>query len=276
MHKDAVEYVTNIDREGRAVVKCSMFQHCQELKTEIERFTSKHGGQPLKVEVVHTHVIAHQIFAMKLLRWLEKILGNSESFRNILTKVATTPFPPDPPILDAILQCDSRLWKSARTHWHRLFISGMLKEYGNKKELAKRFTRHYSNVMKDYIRDDHDHSFSIASLSVQLFTVPTLSHCLIAEDDVLLKLLNTFLSECSRKLNKNKKLEFERNVPNHTFKRAQTILYDLKYLLSAKPSESQWTDALRTGFFQGLSLFLDLLGYMQGLIFFYLPLELFF
>lgn len=262
--KDAIEYVTNIDREGRAVVKCSMFQQCQELKTEIERFTSKHGNQPLKVEVVHTHVIAHQVFAMKLLRWLEKILANSESFRNIFTKVALTPFPPDQPILDAILQCDSRLWKSARTHWHRLFISGMLKEYSNKKALAKVFTKHYPSVMKDFIRDDHDHSFSIASLSVQTFTVPTLSHCLIAEDEVLFRLLHTFLSECSRKFNKFKKLEFERNVPNPTFKRAQYILYDLRYLFSAKPSESQWTDELRVGFMRGLSLFLDLLQCMQG------------
>lgn len=41
--RNAIEYVTNIDREGRAVVKCSSFQHCIDLKTEIEKYTSRHG-----------------------------------------------------------------------------------------------------------------------------------------------------------------------------------------------------------------------------------------
>lgn len=58
-------------------------------------------------------------------------------------------------------------------------------------------------------------------------------------------------------------MEFERNVSNTTFKRAQFILYDLKYLLGAKPEV--WTDALRKGFLQGLSLILNLLTMMQGM-----------
>lgn len=263
--KDAIEYVTNIDREGRTVVRCTIFQQSQELKTDIERFTSKHGRQPLKVEVVHAHVVAHQYFAMKLLRWLQKVLSNSESFRLVFTDMALTPNPPDTSIVEGILLRDFRLWKSARTHWHRLFISGMLMEYSSKKALGKVFTRHYGSVMKDFIRDDHDHCFSIASLSVQIFTVPTLTHHLIAEEEVLFILLNTFLSECSRKYNRLNKLEFERNAStNQSFKRAQYILFDLKYLLSSKPSETQWTNALRTGFLQGFSLFLSLLACMQG------------
>lgn len=47
--RDAIEFVTSVDREGRAVVKCSTFQHCNELKTDIERFTARHGNRPLKV-----------------------------------------------------------------------------------------------------------------------------------------------------------------------------------------------------------------------------------
>jgi E3 ubiquitin-protein ligase UBR2 len=100
-------------------------------------------------------------------------------------------------------------------------------------------------------------------MSVQVFTVPTLAHHLIAKEDVLFNLLHTFISECSRKCNKAGKLEFERNVPTVTFKRAQYILYDLKYLLSSKPAE--WTDALRRGFLQGISLLLNLLTCMQGM-----------
>lgn len=262
-HRDAIEFVTNIDREGRAVVKCSTFQHCNELKSEIERFTSRHGNRPLKVLVVHAHVVAHQMFAMRLLAWLQQFMGHSEGFRILFSEVALHRKPPEGSIVEGILMRDSQLWKAARTAWHRLFISGMLMEYESKKALASVFTCNYGSVMKDFIRDDHDHSFSIASLSVQLFTVPTLAHYLIAHNDVLFILLNTFISESSRKCNAHGKLEFERNAPNPTFKRAQHILYDLRYLLSAKPDT--WTAELRRGFLQGLSLLLNLLCSMQGM-----------
>lgn len=188
----------------------------------------------------------------------------SENFRLVFTNVALTPMPPDPSIVEGILLRDSRLWKSARSHWHRLFISGMIMEYSSKKSLAKIFTKNYGTVIKDFINDDHDHSCSIASLTVQIFTAPTLTHHLIAEEEVLFILFHTFMSECSRKLNKNGKLHFERNVSNHSFKRAQYILYDLRYLYSSVPTESQWTDNLRRGFLQGFMSFLNLLACMQG------------
>lgn len=261
--RDAIEFVTNIDREGRAVVKCSTFQHCTELKQEIERFTSRHQHRPLKVLVVHAHVVAHQLYAMRLLTWLKRILGYCEGFRVVFSEVALKIKLPDTSIVEGILLRDSTLWKSARLHWHRLFISGMLMEYESKKAFAKVFTKNYGAVMKDFIRDDHDHSFSVASLAVQLFTVPTLAHYLIAHEDVLLTLMNTFISECARKTNKSGKLEFQRNVPYGTFKRAQYILYDLRYLLGVIPEV--WSDELRKGILQGINLLLSVLGMMQGM-----------
>ncbi|XP_075234618.1 ubr1 ubiquitin ligase [Lycorma delicatula] len=261
--RDAIEFVTNIDREGRAVVKCSTFQHCTELKSEIERFTSRHGNRPVKVLVMHSHLVAHQLYALKLLTWLQKILAYAEGFRIIFSEVALQIKAPDTSIVEGILLRDSMLWKSARLHWHRLFISGMLMEYESKKQFARVFTKNYCNVMKDFIRDDHDHSFSVASLAVQIYTVPTLAHYLIAHEDVLFLLMNTFISECSRKLNGNDKLEFERNVPNIHFKRAQYVLYDLRYLLGVPPET--WTDDLRKGFLHAFGFFLNLLTYMQGM-----------
>lgn len=136
-------------------------------------------------------------------------------------------------------------------------------EYETKKALARTFTRKYGSVMKDFIRDDHDHSFSVSSLSVQIFTVPTLAHYLIAEEDALFTLLNAFISECSRKCNAEGRLEFERNSNNSAFKRAQYMLYDLRYLLGAVPEK--WTDSLRKGFLQGLMIMLNLLTMMQGM-----------
>lgn len=123
-NKEAIEFVTNIDRNGRAVVKCSDFQHCNDLKSDIERFTSRQSSQPLKVLVVHAHVIAHQIFAMKLLGWLQQFISHCEGFRIVFSDVALNKKPLDQPIVEGILMGDSQLWKAARTAWHRLFISG--------------------------------------------------------------------------------------------------------------------------------------------------------
>ncbi|XP_060531062.1 E3 ubiquitin-protein ligase UBR2 [Cylas formicarius] len=262
--RSSTEFVTSIDREGRAIVKCSTFQHCSDLKQEIEKYTSKHGSKPLKVLVNHTHVIAHQIFAMKLLNWLEKLLGNGAAFRAVFSECASKPPQPMRPcLITEIMLYDSTLWKSARTQWHRLLIAGMLLEYENKKTLAKLFTKNYAQIMKDFIRDDHEHSYSISSLAVQLYTVPTLAQHLIENDDVLFILLNTLMSEYDKKCNKAGKLEFERNPSFHTFKRTLFMLYDLKYLLTYPPE--RWTDNLRRSFLHGFSVLLTLLVKMQGM-----------
>lgn len=65
-HRNAIEFVTNIDREGRALVKCSNFVECQDLKFEIEKHTSRHG-KPLKVLVVHSHAVAKQVCEYNML-----------------------------------------------------------------------------------------------------------------------------------------------------------------------------------------------------------------
>ncbi|XP_011862906.1 PREDICTED: E3 ubiquitin-protein ligase UBR2 [Vollenhovia emeryi] len=259
--KEAVEYVTNVDREGRAVIKCGLFELCHDLRNEVEKHTYRHSNRPLKVLILHTHIVAHQTFAIRLLNWLQQFISHCEGFRVLFSNIALNTKLPDMSIVEGILTRDSQLWKSARTVWHRLFIYGMLMEYESKKALSIVFTDNYGSVMKDFIKDDHDHSFSIVSLSVQLFTVPTLAHLLIAQHEALFDLLTTFISESSRRCNATGKLEFERNMPHHNFKRAQYILYDLRYLLSAKPEK--WTDDLRRGFLQGLSLLYNLLSSMQ-------------
>ncbi|KAM3966089.1 LOW QUALITY PROTEIN: ubr1 ubiquitin ligase [Aphomia sociella] len=275
-HRDSVELVTLIDREGRALVKCNSFQVCDKLKNDIEsctamfeRYTSRHGPS-LKVLVMHAHVIAHQIFAMKLLQWLETFVSLEPSLRLAVSQVAlgadawgaSTSLHGGGGVAAAVMQNDFRMWKAARTSWHRLLISTTLMDYTTKREMAILFTKNYGSILKDFIRDDHDHSFSISSLSVQLYTTPTLAHHLIAKHDALFIVLNTFISECNRRCNSKGRLEFDRNVPA-TFKRAQFILYDVKYLLSSVPTT--FDDDLRKGFMHGLSLMLNLLVMMQGM-----------
>uniref|UniRef100_A0A182W515 E3 ubiquitin-protein ligase n=1 Tax=Anopheles minimus TaxID=112268 RepID=A0A182W515_9DIPT len=266
-HKTAIEYVTSIDREGRAVVKCASFEVCKKLKEDIEnkamRSSALHSRRiPLKVTVMHRNEVACQHLAMELLSWFQEFLTKHSSFRSIFADLITKP--QESYNLKFILSNDHNLWKSARTSWHRLLISGMLMDYDNKKQLAITFTKHYASLMQDFIRDDHYHSFSIVSLSVQLFTVPTIAHYLIEKESAFFKLMHTYFSEAIDKYVKNRQLVFVKNTSTlNAFKRASYILIDLKYLLSFKPDK--WTNELRTGFLHGLQLLIRLLKYMQGM-----------
>jgi len=264
----AISFVSLIDREGRCLVKCSPYQQCNEVKRIVERITGRRGIKPLKVMVIHSHVVAHQVFAMRLISWLDGILGYSEGFRALFSKILGEQDVggngrKQPSILEGMLRRDTVLWKAARSAIHHLLISGMLLEHASKKEFATVFTNIYGAIVKDFINDDHEHSFSVTSLSVQLFTVPTLAHYLVAQQDVLAVLLRTFMSECERKRNAKGKLEFERNLGLPAFRRANFVLTDLKYLLSIPPTE--FDDNTRRGFLHGFSMMLDILSWMQGM-----------
>ncbi|KAK8749674.1 hypothetical protein OTU49_015475, partial [Cherax quadricarinatus] len=258
--KDAVAFATSIDREGRCIVRCSSFQQCSQTKNLMEKQTSRGGGRPLKVQVMQTYIIAHQMFASRLLTWLHNILESAQAFRLIFSDIVNKD---GGSIVENIIWTDTKMWKTARVQWHRLFISGMLMDQESKKMFARTFTKHYSKMMKDFILDDHDHAVSVASLGVQLFTMPTIAHMLVSEEDVLARLLNTFLSECEKKLRDNKLALEHRSSNTSSFRRIQYILYDLKYLLGVKPEA--WTDSLRRGFLHGYNLLLRLLGMMQGM-----------
>ena len=66
-----------------------------------------------------------------------------------------------------------------------IFTAMLLGNDANRRAFAILFTKNYGQMMKEFINDDNDKSFSVTSLSVQIFTVPTLAHFLIAQQDVL-------------------------------------------------------------------------------------------
>lgn len=85
--KEAVEYVTSIDRDGRSVVKCATFNACMKLKNEIEKKAtrttlSSAKMMPLKVAIFHKDTVACQSFALQLLQWFQEFLGYSAKFRS--------------------------------------------------------------------------------------------------------------------------------------------------------------------------------------------------
>ncbi|XP_034490388.1 E3 ubiquitin-protein ligase UBR1 isoform X2 [Drosophila innubila] len=269
-HKDAMEIVAAIDREGRAVVKCDTFKECNDLKTAIENqmippsglLTNARHSQSLRTSVLNINSVACQQFALQLLSWFQEFLVRHYLFRKIfatLMQQKNESF-----CIRLILEYDVKLWKTARTCWHRLLISGMLMEYENKMVLAQEFSRRYATIVEDFISDDHDHSFSIVSLSVQLFTVPSIAHHLIAQEGILDKLLHTFYHVAIEKFIHNRRLHFSKNIASMAFfKRANYILYDLRYLLVLKPEVL--SNELRSGFLEGCKALMRVLNVMQGM-----------
>ncbi|CAG7818357.1 unnamed protein product [Allacma fusca] len=268
--KTAVDFATIIDREGRSVVKCSNFQICNQVKQLIEKYTTRNtgSGRPLKVMVMQSYVLAHQTFSMQLLKWIQKLINLSSFYRKafctaIMKLREKSDVRPAYSILEGVMLGDVPLWKAVRSLWHHLCISGLLKEYETKRSFACTFSKLYPDLMKEFILDDHDHGCSITSLSVQIFTVPTIAHHLIAKEDIFFKIVTTFMSECEQRVNSDRVLEFDRHVSSSGLKRANFCTYDLKYILTMPPPV--WDDALRRGFLYGFSSFLTLLSWMENM-----------
>ncbi|XP_016970698.1 E3 ubiquitin-protein ligase UBR1 isoform X2 [Drosophila rhopaloa] len=268
--KDAMEIVAAIDREGRAVVKCDTFKVCNDLKTAIENQmmpasalpSNPRNNQSLRTSVLHIGAVACQQFALQLLGWFQEFLVRHYLFRKTFSELVQRK--QESFCIRHILEYDVKLWKTARACWHRLLISGMLMEYDNKMVLAQEFSRRYATIVEDFISDDHDHAFSIVSLSVQLFTVPSIAHHLIAHEGIFGKLLHTFYHVAIEKFIQNKTLHFSKNIASLTFfKRANYILYDLRYLLSLKPEVL--SNDLRSGFLEGCRALMRVLNVMQGM-----------
>lgn len=219
--------------------------------------------QPLRVAIFHKNTVACQTFALQLLHWFQEFLGLNAKFRQVFCEIVLSSTLATNYSLRQILLYDIKLWKTARSAWHRLLISGMLMEYENKKELAINFTKVYTSIMQDFLRDDHYHTFSVVSLSVQLFTVPTVAHHLIAHESAFFKLMHTYYAECIEKYIKNKVLVFPKNAASTFNKRAHFIITDLRYLLTFKPEV--WTQELRLGFLHGIQIVIRLLKSMQGM-----------
>ncbi|CAB1312562.1 unnamed protein product, partial [Coregonus sp. 'balchen'] len=125
-------------------------------------------------------------------------------------------------------------------------------------------TMNYERLQSDYVKDDHDREFSVTDLSVQMFTVPSLARMLITEENLMTTIIRTFVDHL-RHRDLQGRFQFERYTAQQAFKfrRVQSLIGDLKYVLISRPTE--WSDQLREKFLEGLDTFLELLKCMQGM-----------
>ena len=69
-----------------------------------------------------------------------------------------------------------------------------MKDYESKRKLAIIFTDNYPSLVEDYLRDDQEREACVMSLSVQIFTVPSLALYLMEHHDAMSKLIQGFLN----------------------------------------------------------------------------------
>uniref|UniRef100_A0A673M9G8 E3 ubiquitin-protein ligase n=1 Tax=Sinocyclocheilus rhinocerous TaxID=307959 RepID=A0A673M9G8_9TELE len=152
----------------------------------------------------------------------------------------------------------------ARNVYHQLFMSSLLMDSKYKKRFAIQFAKNYECLQSDYVKDDHDREFSVTDLSVQMFTVPSLARMLITEENLMTTIICTFMDHL-RHRDLQGHFQFERYTAQQAFKfrRVQSLIGDLKYVLISRPTE--WTDQLREKYLEGFDAFLELLKCMQGM-----------
>uniref|UniRef100_A0A3Q1DBZ8 E3 ubiquitin-protein ligase n=1 Tax=Amphiprion ocellaris TaxID=80972 RepID=A0A3Q1DBZ8_AMPOC len=263
--KEAVSFATTVDRDGRKSVRYGDLQFCEQAKSVIVRNTSRQS-KPLRVQVMHSSVVAHQCFALKALSWLGQIIQYSDGLRRILCQVGLQKGPEgeNSSLVDRLMLNDSKMWKGARNIYHQLLMNSLLMDLKYKKIFAIQFAKNYERLQSDYVKDDHDREFSITDLSVQMFTVPSLARMLMVEENLMTTIIRTFVDHL-RHRDLQGRFQFDRYTAQQAFKfgRVQSLIGDLKYVLISPPSD--WTDQLRLKFLEGLDAFLELLKCMQGM-----------
>ncbi|KAI4878590.1 hypothetical protein NFI96_016707 [Prochilodus magdalenae] len=225
---EAHTHTALIDKEGRRAVKRGPLRSCEQVKELIKSNSENITQQALRVEILHSAVMAQQTFALRLGPWLQQIIGYS----------------------------------GARKVIHELIFCSLLMETEYKRQFAMKFTEHYKQLQKDFISDDHDRNISVTALSVQIFTVPTLARQLIEEGNVIKVIIDTVMEMLREHLDSNQRFHFQ-GYNSDKFFRVQVIFHDLRYILISKPTV--WTEQLRGKFLEGLGAFLGLLNCMQGM-----------
>ncbi|XP_047207361.1 E3 ubiquitin-protein ligase UBR2 isoform X2 [Girardinichthys multiradiatus] len=264
--KEAVSFATTVDRDGRKSVRFGDHQFCEQAKSIIVRNTSRQS-KPLRVQVMHSSVVAHQCFALKALSWLGQIIQYSDGLKRILCQVGLQKGPEgeNSSLVNRLMLNDSKMWKGARNIYHQLLMNSLLMDLKFKKIFAIQFAKNYRQLQTDFMEDDHERVVSVTSLSVQLFTVPTVARMLMVEENLMMTIIRTFVDHL-RHRDPQGRFQFDRYTAQQAFKfgRVQSLIGDLnRYVLISPPPE--WCDQLRLKFLDGFDAFLDLLRCMQGM-----------
>ncbi|KAI6219878.1 E3 ubiquitin-protein ligase [Aphelenchoides besseyi] len=301
----AMRLASTVDREGRTVVCYGNREKCDQVKDNVQRRTQRDTNRrtqrtgPLEVRVMSRALIACQTLAVRLLDWLSvqvrqfpplaTIMGNvllhecasfcramldSNSSRPI--QIPTVDFDTDsivPPCNHQspcvrLVLADRKLWKAARCAYHQLLMATILMHFEHKRNFGRLLVDYYEQIYRDYVDDDHDQKFSVISMAVQVFTVPTIAKSLIREQNAIEKIISyehNFLKNWRRRGQRTLYvLDFTQNEQSVLLERSLNSMTDLSYLLTSIPKRaSEWDSQLRQSYLKGANEFLRFLRDFQ-------------
>ncbi|KAI1713887.1 ATP-dependent clp protease adaptor protein clpS domain-containing protein [Ditylenchus destructor] len=301
-NNQAMRLATIVDREGRSIVKTGKKEVCDTVKAMIERRTAREPQNrrtqksgPLEVKVFRSSLVSYQNFALRLMSWMS---SQSQEFPPMSTIIGdvllyecyeekcplkflsfNNESPSDPASLPCqhpsiclkMMEYDRKLWKAARLAFHQLLMCTVLVNLKQKQEFGRIFVRNYVSLFNDFIDDDHEHSVSIVSMTVQVFTVPTVARYLVVEENVLDLIYSALSNFCQKYVtvshfnDKLLQLDFASDSYPAVLRRACYMLSDASYLLNLVPKPEDWTDPLRVNFLRGGVAFLRFLRDVEGM-----------
>ena len=293
--KKARDFATIVDREGRSVVMKGDLSSCTAVKSYMEHpenqqrsnYEDSRSSNPLKTCVYKLDLVAHQEFAIFLCAWLSELCSNCEILRVLVSHVLLMDIeqslcgnllPYDETfvefqgsIIDRLVSMDMEMWKSARSSYSKLLINSVLKQTDFKKQFAIKFTRQYVHLSVQNSEDDQDDSFSILSLAVQLYTVPSISLYLIEFEDMLSKQINFLkdkvcdtIESYTSPTDTDKQITLKANkekLKKELYKYIH-IFQNIKYALTTLPSEWNWN--LNKKFIEFLERFVLIYGSLEA------------
>ena len=163
--------------------------------------------------------------------------------------------------LEVMLLSDIHTWKSVRQVVLKIMLELFLKDYDNKLLLARQFAKHYKQIYINVENDDHDYKYSSSSITVQLFTVPTVTRYLIEQHDIINVITETLFV---RYFPYNDKGERELRNISRGYRNATMAVTDFEYVLGNIPSTAEEFAPMKQPFISGLSWFLEMLRLFQG------------
>ncbi|GLH16186.1 E3 ubiquitin-protein ligase UBR2 [Gryllus bimaculatus] len=176
-------------REGRAVTSCLQEDECLQLSEELLRTIRDFPDAPsCSLQVVHGHHVAHQNFAMDLLKWLRALLVRVDELRALFAEVALRARVFEQSVVEHVLTRETLLWQGARIVWRGLFCDAIGLD-ANRQPFAEVFLRSYPVMLRNYVRAEHlPYSYSLISLSVQFFAMPSMARHLMEHKNAISRL----------------------------------------------------------------------------------------
>ncbi|XP_043205859.1 E3 ubiquitin-protein ligase UBR2-like [Amphibalanus amphitrite] len=266
--EEARAAATALKKEGAAILLYNDITGCDELLKRLKPEQSRKLRRA-ELHVVHAHVAAHQLFTLRLVRHLREMLERRPTLRPLFNTVMQQTVGGSelmPSMLERVMACDGRQWKQARHETHLLLIQGMLMDMESKKYFAQMFTARYREQTLASLPSSMQDQITVQDLSVQIYTVPSIAHHLMAEQDALAVVIGTLVDELRTHTHGGQLVlrpVTSDSAARRRFECVISCLTDAKYLLSVVPPTQ--SDKLRAGVRRGLDMLLELLYFCEGM-----------